>query len=163
MIKKYPRFYLPCIFLLSATLSYSQIGEVQTQNRTIIGSVGSQQLVLPYLEYVEIDRGSSNHYNLWYKNADDAREGIRNIQFYASDFELDYLHSVFREGFSIQLQRLEVGEERLIITRPRRQGEPLKVRIYYKDGSTGSFFLSEVELENLFGALKADSVSYHGK
>ncbi len=163
MIKKYPCICLQCLFLLFTSLTYAQIGEVQTQNRTIIGSVSSQQLTLPYLEYVEIDKGQSNHYNLWYKNEDDPRSGIRNIQFYASDFELEYLHSVFREGFKIQLQRLEVGEERLIITRPRRSGEPMRVRIFYKDGSTGSFFLTEEDTANLFGSLRNDSISFRSK
>lgn len=163
MIKKYPFSCLLFCLLLLTSRSFAQIGEVQTQNRTLVGSVGSQGLTLPYLEYVEIDKGSSSHYNLWYKNADDPREAVRNIQFYASDFELEYLRSVFRAGFSMQLQRLEVGEERLVITRPRRSGEPMRVRIYYSDGSTGSFYLSEAETANLFGNLKEDPITYRSR
>ncbi len=163
MIKKYPRFYFQLTFLLFTSLACAQVGQVQTQNRTIIGSVGSQELTLPYLEFVEIDKGTSNYYKLWYKNEDDPRGEIRNMQFYASDFELKYLRTVFRDGFKMQLQRLEVGEERLIIMRPRRSGEPMRVRIYYKDGSTGSFYLYEAETENLFGPLKDDSLSYRSK
>jgi len=160
MILKYPLFYLLLIPLLSSSLAYAQIGEVQSQNRTIIGSAGAPQLTLPYLEYVEIADSNSNYYNLWYKNEDDPRKGIRNIQFYASDFELRYLYDVFKEGFKIQLQRLTVGEERVVILRPRRSGEPMRIRIYYNDGSTGSLFLELEEVERLFGWLKDDSLSY---
>ena len=163
MIAKNPRFYLLLISLLTSSIACAQIGEVQTQNRTIIGSVGSPQLTLPYLEYVEIEDGETNYYNLWYRNEDDPRKGIRNIQFYASDFELRYLHNVFREGFKIQLQRLTVGEERVVIMRPGRSGEPIRIRIYYNDGSTGSFFLESEETDKLFGWLKDDTLSYFEK
>lgn len=163
MIPKYPRFYLLLVPFLTTSIACAQIGEVHSQNRTIIGSVGTPQLTLPYLEYVEIEDGNSNYYNLWYRNEDDPRKGIRNIQFYASDFELRYLYNVFREGFRIQLQRLTVGEERVVILRPGRSGEPMRIRIYYKDGSTGSFSLESEEVEKLFGWLKNDSLSYFGK
>lgn len=163
MILKNPLFFLLLIPLLTCSVAHAQIGEVQSQNRTIIGSVGTPQLTLPYLEYVEIEDGNSNYYSLWYKNQDDPRKGIRNIQFYASDFELRYLYQVFRQGFKIQLQRLPVGEERVVIMRPGRSGEPIRIRIYYNDGSTGSFFLESEELEKLFGWLKSDSLSYFEK
>ena len=163
MIPKNPRFYLFLIPFLTSSLAFAQIGEVQSQNRTIIGSVARPQLNLPYLEYVEIEDGDTNYYNLWYRNEDDPRKGIRNIQFYASDFELRYLYNVFREGFKIQLQRLTVGEERVVILRPGRSGEPIRIRIYYNDGSTGSLSLQLEEVEKLFGWLKKDSLSYFEK
>lgn len=163
MTPKHSLFYLLSISLLTFSVARAQIGEVQSQNRTIIGSVGTPQLKLPYLEYVEIEDGTSNYYNLWYKNQDDPRKGIRNIQFYASEFELRYLYNVFREGFKIQLQRLTVGEERVVILRPGRSGEPIRIRIYYNDGSKGSFLLESEEIEKLFGWLKSDSLSYFEK
>lgn len=101
--------------------------------------------------------------NLRNKNQDDPRKGVRNIQFYASEFELRYLYNVFREGFKIQLQRLTVGEERVVILRPGRSGEPIRIRIYYNDGSKGSFLLESEEIEKLFGWLKSDSLSYFEK
>ena len=49
------------------------------------------------------------------------------------------------------MQRIEIGDARLVTRRPVRPGQPLKINIYYGDDSVGTLYLKEDALETLLG------------
>ena len=139
------------VFISSSALG--QIGEVKTEDRVIVGSSGDSQITLPYLEFIRIS-DKPGYYKLWYKDEVHSRDKIKSLDFYASDMELNYLYHVFKDGFSNVKQRLSVGEGLIQTTRPGRVGQPMKVTIYYENGSQGAFYLKESELESMLGSYK---------
>ena len=145
------RLNLLCLllFLLSSQLQ-AQIGDVKSENKTLVGSAGEPNLVLPFLEYMEVT-GKTPYYTLWFWDESKSSREIKSLEFYASHLELDYLYGVLKSGFQVHKQRLEVGECRIVTTRPLRPGKPLKITIYYPDDSIGIFYLKETALERLLG------------
>ena len=143
-------FTLCIIFTLSVTEVKGQIGEVTQENKVIVGSARSTTLQLPFIEYSEIT-GMPPYYTLWYWDDTTSDRKIKALQFHATDLELDYLYKVLKEGFAVSMQRIEIGEARLVTRRPLRNGNPLKINIYYPDDTVGTFYLKETTLEPLLG------------
>ena len=140
-----------CLALFfSASVTYSQIGEVIQENKMIIGSAQAATLELPFIEYSQVT-DMPPCYTLWYWDDTTSDRKIKALQFHATELELDYLYKVLKEGFDVSMQRIEVGESRLVTRRPLRPGNPLKINIYYGDDSVGTFYLKEGALEPLLG------------
>jgi hypothetical protein len=162
MYQKYScsRSYFPlglCLALfLSAPLAYGQIGEVIQEHKMIIGSAQEATLELPFIEYSEVT-DLPPYYTLWYWDDTTTDRKIKALQFHATDLELDYLYKVLKEGFDVSMQRIEIGESRLVTRRPLRPGNPLKINIYYGDDSIGTFYLKEGDLEPLLGISRSPS------
>jgi len=148
----HPLLLLLLLGLISPA-AVGQIGEVKTEDRVIVGSSGDPQITLPYLEFIRIS-DKPGYYKLWYKDEVHSRDKIKSLDFYASEMELNYLYHVFKDGFSTVKQRLSVGEGLVQTMRPGRVGEPMKVTIYYENGSQGAFYLKESELERMLGSYK---------
>ncbi|MDM9630914.1 hypothetical protein [Robiginitalea aurantiaca] len=140
-----------CLMLfLAAPEAKGQIGDVIQENKVIVGSARASTLQLPFIEYSEVT-GMSPYYTLWYWDDTTSDRKIKALQFHATDLELDYLYKVLKDGFSVSMQRIEIGESRLVTRRPLRSGNPLKINIYYEDNSVGTFYLKEATLEPLLG------------
>ena len=144
---------LVLLFLFFSSQTFGQIGEVKKEDRVIVGSSGDAQILLPYLEFIRISN-KPGYYKLWYKDEVYSRDKIKSLDFYASEMELNYLYHVLKDGYSTVKQRLSVGEGLILTMRPGREGEPMKVTIYYENGSQGAFYLKETELERLLGSYK---------
>ena len=138
------------VFFLSAPLTYGQIGEVIQENKVIIGSARATTLQLPFIEYAEVT-DMPPYYTLWYWDDTTTDRKVRSLEFHATELELDYLYNVLKEGFDVSMQRIEIGESRLVTRRPLRPGQPLKINIYYGDDSVGTLYLKEGALETLLG------------
>lgn len=150
--KRLPLF-LVVLFLFLTSGTFGQIGEVKKEHRVIVGTSGVTEISLPYLEFIRIS-GKPGYYKLWYKDEIHSRDKIKSLDFYASEMELNYLYHVFKDGYTTVKQRLSVGEGLILTARPGRVGEPMKVTIYYENGSMGAFYLREDELERLLGGYK---------
>ena len=138
------------VSFLSAPLTYGQIGEVIQENKVIIGSARATTLQLPFIEYAEVT-DMPPYYTLWYWDDTTTDRKVRSLEFHATELELDYLYNVLKEGFDVSMQRIEIGESRLVTRRPLRPGQPLKINIYYGDDSVGTLYLKEGALETLLG------------
>ena len=141
------------LLLFLASQAFGQIGEVKKEDRYIVGSTSNSAITLPYLEYIRVT-DKPGYYKLWYKDEIYSRDDIKSLDFYASAMELNYLYHVLKDGYSTVKQRLSVGEGLILTMRPVRVGEPMKVTIYYENGSMGAFYLKESELEELLGSYK---------
>lgn len=140
-----------CLTLFSlAPVANAQIGKVIQENKFIVGSARASTLELPFIEYSEVT-GMPPYYTLWYWDDTTSDRKIRALQFHATDLELDYLYKVLKEGYNVSMQRIEVGESRLVTRRPLSPGNPLKINIYYEDDTVGTFYLKEETLEPLLG------------
>ena len=138
------------VLFLSAPLAYGQIGEVIQENKVIVGSARATTLELPFIEYAEVT-DMPPYYTLWYWDDTTSDRKVRSLEFHATELELDYLYNVLKEGFDVSMQRIEIGESRLVTRRPLRPGQPLKINIYYGDDSVGTLYLKEGALETLLG------------
>lgn len=136
--------------LFITAMGHSQIGTAVAEDKIIVGSSGDPDLVLPFLERTKVS-GKLPYYTLWYWDDSKSDREVKTLEFYASELELDYLYKILKEGFEVQMQRLEVGECRIVTHRPLREGNPLKVTVYYADDSFGIFYLREKALERLLG------------
>lgn len=140
-----------CLILFSlAPSANAQIGKVIQENKVVVGSARASTLELPFIEYSEIT-GMPPFYTLWYWDDTTSDRKIKALQFHATDLELDYLYKVLKEGYNVSMQRIEIGESRLVTRRPLSPGKPLKINIYYEDDSVGTFYLKEATLEPLLG------------
>ncbi|MGB5404120.1 MAG: hypothetical protein WBN13_09115 [Robiginitalea sp.] len=140
-----------CLTLfLSTPLAYGQIGEVIQENKMIVGSARETTLELPFIEYAEVT-DMPPYYTLWYWDETTSDRKVRSLEFHATDLELDYLYTVLKEGYDVSMQRIEIGEARLVTRRPLRSGQPLKINIYYGDDSVGTLYLKKDALETLLG------------
>jgi hypothetical protein len=129
---------------------YGQIGKVVQENKHIVGSSGDSKLELPFIEYYEVT-DKPPYYTLWYWDDSKSERKIKSLKFHATDMELDYLYKVLNEGYDISMQRIEIGECRLVTRQPLRSENPLKINIYYPDDSVGTFYLKKSDLELLLG------------
>jgi hypothetical protein len=146
-------WFIPVLALFISSQVSGQIGEVKKEDRYIVGTTNNAAITLPYLEYIRIS-DKPGYYKLWYKDEVHSRDNIKSLDFYASEMELNYLYHVLKDGFSTVKQRLSVGEGLIMTMRPVRVGEPMKVTVYYENGSMGAFYLRETELEELLGGYK---------
>ncbi|MDM9630291.1 hypothetical protein [Robiginitalea aurantiaca] len=151
--KKGLQLLLVVLLLFLTSQTFGQIGEVKKEHRVIVGSSGDPQISLPYLEFIRIS-DKPGYYKLWYKDELHSRDKIKSLDFYASEMELNYLYHVFKDGYTTVKQRLSVGEGLILTSRPGRVGQPMKVTIYYENGSMGGFFLKEDQLERMLGSYK---------
>jgi hypothetical protein len=100
------------------------------------------------------------YYTLWYWDDSKSERQVKSLEFFASELELDYLYKVLREGFEVGMQRLEIGESRIVTHRPLRESGPLKVTVYYEDDSYGIFYLKDSALERLLGKYRNPEDAY---
>lgn len=152
-------FMLFAICVLTSAQLHSQIGTAVKEDKIIVGSAGDPTLVLPFLERTKVS-GKLPYYTLWYWDDTHSEREVKSLEFYASELELDYLYEVLKEGFTVKMQRIEVGECRIVTHRPLREGNPLKVVVYYEDDSSGTFYLKASALERLLGKYRNPRNSY---
>ncbi|MGB5190292.1 hypothetical protein [Robiginitalea sp.] len=140
-----------CLALfLSSPQASGQIGEVIQENKVIVGSGRPSTLELPFIEYSEVS-DMPPYYTLWYWDDTHSERKVKSLEFHATELELDYLYGVLKKGYDVSMQRIEIGESRLVTRRPVRPGQPLKINIYYGDDSVGTLYLKEDALESLLG------------
>ena len=154
-----PCFLLYAIILLCTSQLHSQIGTAVQEDRIIVGSSGDPELVLPFLERTKVS-DKLPYYTLWYWDDSHSEREVKFLEFYASELELDYLYEVLKAGFEVKMQRIEVGKCRIVTHRPIREGNPLKVVVYYEDDSSGTFYLRASALERLLGKYRNPKISY---
>ena len=165
MITRATNFTVRIVFLIGTGILlgtsplHSQIGTAVQEDRTIVGSSGDPELVLPFLERTKVS-DKLPYYTLWYWDDTHSERQVKFLEFYASELELDYLYEVLKAGFEVKMQRIEVGECRIVTHRPLREGNPLKVVVYYEDDSSGTFYLRAAALERLLGKYRNPKISY---
>ena len=145
--------------LLITALGHAQIGTAVKEDKVIVGSSGGRTLELPFLEWTKVS-GKLPYYTLWYWDDSNSDRQVKSFEFFASELELDYLYKVLKEGFEVGMQRLEIGECRIVTHRPLREGGPLKVTVYYEDDSYGIFYLKDAALERLLGKYRRTGGTY---
>ena len=145
--------------LFITAMGHAQIGTAVKEDKVIVGSSGGRTLELPFLERTKVS-GKLPYYTLWYWDDSYSDRQVKSFEFFASELELDYLYKVLKEGFEVGMQRLEIGECRIVTHRPLREGGPLKVTVYYEDDSYGIFYLKDAALERMLGKYRNSGDTY---
>lgn len=133
------------VAMLCGAFTFAQIGESQKLEESVI--VGEVKMPYKGLEYYEID--GQKFYILSFRNAEyPSINDIRQLTFYASNEELEYLYQFLKNGFGNKEQRiLDIGEDR-ITTNPYMGA--IALTIYYKDGSKAWTDITKRQLDRLF-------------
>lgn len=150
------RFIITSFFALITVVSFSQIKVVEDKKTTTVGKVGGGSMS-PFVASLEYSKGDAdvNTYILLYNNLKYTTiTDINAVSFSATQTEIDAFYLELKNCFEAEKgseKKFELGKETVWVKTIKNLGVTSLQITTSDDGTLGFFYLTNKQLDKLFG------------